>query len=126
MANLILGFPNRADSATLSGGAWVEPSSSTHMSSCALRFDLPLLSEEEGFSQALELTRRAGIHKEILVVADPDWAATPWAQIETNIPGTTTIVYADDLSNRVRPRLKASAATCRTTGHFIPRDRSGR
>lgn len=37
-----------------------------------MRFDLQFLGDQEGFARALELTRRAGIHKEVFVVADPD------------------------------------------------------
>lgn len=53
---------------SLGGAEFFDPRESLRV----MRFDLPLMSDEEGFSQALELTRRAGIHKEIFVVADPD------------------------------------------------------
>ncbi len=35
------------------------------------RFQFDALSDEEGFSRALELTRRAGVHREIIFVPDP-------------------------------------------------------
>lgn len=37
-----------------------------------LRFELSRLSEAESFTQALELTRRAGVHREVFVIDDPD------------------------------------------------------
>lgn len=37
-----------------------------------MRIQLSRLSHDEGFAKALELTRRAGVHREIFVVADPD------------------------------------------------------
>lgn len=36
-----------------------------------IRFDLGLLSDDEGFGQALELMRRAGIDGEVFVIPDP-------------------------------------------------------
>lgn len=37
-----------------------------------MRFQLQYLDDVEGYSRALELTRRAGIWKEVFVIADPD------------------------------------------------------
>jgi len=37
----------------------------------ATRFQLGYLSHDEGYAQALELTRRAGIWKEVLVILNP-------------------------------------------------------
>jgi len=36
-----------------------------------MRFQLAYMDDTEAFSQALELTRRAGIHREVFVVGDP-------------------------------------------------------
>lgn len=37
-----------------------------------MKFTLGYLSDEEGYGRALELTRRAGISREIFLIADPD------------------------------------------------------
>ena len=37
-----------------------------------MRFQLQYLDDTEGYTRALELTRRAGVWKEIFVIADPD------------------------------------------------------
>lgn len=52
----------------LSGAEFFDPREPVRV----IRFSLGQLSEEEGFGQALELTRRAGIWKEVFVVPDPD------------------------------------------------------
>ena len=51
----------------LGGAEFFDPRESLRV----MRFSLPFMSEEEGFGRALELTRRAGIHREVFVVADP-------------------------------------------------------
>ncbi|HEV7415142.1 MAG TPA: hypothetical protein VGN98_03235 [Tianweitania sediminis] len=51
----------------LGGAEFFDPRESLRV----MRFQLAYLSEEEGFAKALELTRRAGIHLEVLFIGDP-------------------------------------------------------
>lgn len=63
-----LGYETATAVETALGGAeFFDPRESLRV----MRFQLAFMSEEEGFSKALELTRRAGIHREVFVIADP-------------------------------------------------------
>lgn len=53
---------------SLSGAEFFDPREPIRV----MRFQLQYLNDEEGYSRALELTRRAGVWKEVFVIGDPD------------------------------------------------------
>lgn len=53
---------------TLSGAEYYDPREPVRV----MRIQLTYMTDAEGFDQALELTRRAGVWREVFIVADPD------------------------------------------------------